>query len=740
MRRSLLCLACAVFCVFFVSIASADEIQYAMNSISVHNHELYAADHRNLYRATAPNEWEVVYDGGIQSESFELIAWAENVLYCLKDQILFNDHGEESGIDYTLHRAFLEEDGSITMNPEVVKLYVPDVVHGFEDNYLFKEMFFLKDRLFILVYSDEHQGLSRQGPFDLWSVNPETGDVQVVREMTEFVDVYPAGDRLLVNDRDLQFVFYGLDGEKQEVRYKIDEKNDYGQRVSVYDQDTDTLYMTQKTELLSITGTEAHQKVGDYIPSSDRIGINYEAVICDGNMVVWDKQMNNKLFYTPLHKKGGSTLTISSMLYEDELNFLLTYQERHQDKKFQTVDMTWNDIAQMLNTRGDQLTVMGLNSMEGYTAIRDKAYFVDLAQDKNLAEAVARMAPFARNLVTDENGRIVALPYALYNKFSSFYFITYNQQVLTALGMTEADLPTTAGELVTMIEAWLQRDIPEDDEYHLFAQVFEGSSTLMYLRRMLLHLQAATCLQEGELVQFNTPVMRDLLARLDALEDVFEDYCGNELVPAQPERSLFTLWPSVVNEHRASYEHMLCLPLAIDDAHQPLLPMEMKLLAVNPYADEAAQQEALNLLSALATSFRPWNQVLFFPDANEPYTDPKHQEQAQKNLLIYQNMLSNKKDALEDCVDHEERTALEIEIADLEEAVADCINLRPDVSAEDIVAYRQVESAVYPLTYDWTASDTVWQLYVRYVQGNLTAEAFLKQVDGVLRMQQMEDQ
>ncbi len=530
-----------------------------------------------------------------------------------------------------------------------------------------------------------------------------------------------------------------MNGEKQELFYKSNKKI-LDTVASFYDQNTDTLYYSEGTTLFGKTGDGEPQKITDYMPPSANNAMGYDAVICNGNLVVWDRDNRDKLFYTPLRKQDCLTLSISSTLFNDELNLLLTYQEQHLDMKFQTVDMTWDDITQMLNTHGDQQTVMSLNSKEGYTAIRDKGYFVDLSQDKDIAEAVARMAPFARDLVTDENGRIAALPYALYNSFDGYYFLTYNQQVLTALGMTEADLPTTAGELVTMIETWLQRDIPEDDEYHLFIKLFERGTTFKFLRRMLLHLQAATCLREGELVQFNTPVMRDLLARLDALEDVFEDYCGNEPGQSQPVYSLFTLMPSLMEEDRAFYEHMLCLPLAIDDAHEPLLPMEVKLLAVNPYAEEAARQEAVNLLSTLATSPDPWNQVLFFPDANEPYIDPERQEQEETNRFFILNRLSNKKEALEACTDRDERLGLEKEIAELEEIVSRWTDLRPDVSAEDIAAYRKVESAVYPLTYDWMASDTVQQLYRRYVQGNITAEAFLEQVDGVLRMQQLEDQ
>ncbi len=738
MKRSLLCLACALLCILFASTAVAEENKLRISGIATYQDEMYAVDlSGQIYRAKTPNNWEIVIDAEY-SDRPVLMTWGGNTLYYIAENNLYNENSEMTKIDYILHRATMADDGSLMVDKEAVALDVPDVITDMNDDYVFRKMIFVKDRLLVLVQSDRNY-VSSGGPFDLWSVNPETGDVKIVVQRQDIVDIFPAKDRFMTKRKDRFYTLYEMDGEKQELFYKLLTKN-FDVVVSFYDQDTDTLYYSAGTTLFGKTGDEEPQRIMNYMPPSANNAMGYDAVICNGNLVVLDRGNGDRLFYTPLRMEEGQILTIPNALLQDEQKFLMDYQEQHQDTKFQTVEMTWDEVAQMLNTHGDQLTVMSLNSKEGYAAILDKGYYVDLAQDKAIAEAVARMSPFARDLVTDENGRIAALPYALYSPFGSCYFLTYNRQVLTDLGMTEADLPTTAGELLTMIEAWLQRDISEDDEYNLFATIFEGSQNFEYLRRMLMYLQAATCMQEGELVQFNTPAMRDLLTRLDALEDVFEDCCGDEMALAQPEHSLFTMWASVMVEYREALEDMLCLPLAIDDAHQPIMPMEVKLLAVNPYAEEADQQEAVNLLSDLATSFRPWNQVLFFPDANEPYTDPQKLEQAKNNLFFYQNMLSNKKEALETCVDHEERTALEIEIADLEEVVADCINPRPNISAEDIAAYRKVESAIYPLTYDWMASDTVQQLYSRYVQGNITVETFLKQVDEVLRMQQMEDQ
>ena len=85
-------------------------------------------------------------------------------------------------------------------------------------------------------------------------------------------------------------------------------------------------------------------------------------------------------------------------------------------------------------------------------ALKAAGVLYDLSESTIIREAVSRMHPDVQRYVIDDAGRIVALPYSLYDP--SFYWL---QSAWDAAGLTEDDVPQSYTELLDFLEKWMAR-------------------------------------------------------------------------------------------------------------------------------------------------------------------------------------------------------------------------------------------------------------------------------------------
>lgn len=246
-NRFIFCFIFAFLCLFIMSTAVADENELSISGIATYQDEMYAVDiFGSIYRAKTPNNWEKVINAQYPEQPV-MITWGGDTLYYIVESSPFDENMEITKIDYLLRRATMADDGSLVVDKEAVALDVPDVITDINDDYVFRKMIFVKDKLFVLVQSDRNY-IRSNGPFDIWSVNPETGDVRIVVQRQEMVNIFPAMDRIMTNTLDWFYIFYGMNGEKQELFYKSFGKV-HESVASFYDQDTNTLYYSEGTIL-----------------------------------------------------------------------------------------------------------------------------------------------------------------------------------------------------------------------------------------------------------------------------------------------------------------------------------------------------------------------------------------------------------------------------------------------------------------------------------------------------------
>lgn len=147
-------------------------------------------------------------------------------------------------------------------------------------------------------------------------------------------------------------------------------------------------------------------------------------------------------------------------------------------------------------------------------ALKDAGVLADLSGSEAIREAVSHMRPELQQLITDDAGRIVAMPMW----FTATNPVYWRQEGWEAAGLTEADVPQSYTELLDFAEAWAERvqKHPEKDVCFTDTFYFGGNASYCYtwwLTDMLINTWEMQSYEAGEPLNFNTPEFIALLKR-----------------------------------------------------------------------------------------------------------------------------------------------------------------------------------------------------------------------------------
>lgn len=172
-------------------------------------------------------------------------------------------------------------------------------------------------------------------------------------------------------------------------------------------------------------------------------------------------------------------------------------------------------------------------------ALKEADLLADLSESEKLRSAVDRMWPEVQELLTDGEGRILALP--MIGETSPVY---WQQEAWDAAGLSEADVPQSYTELLDFAQAWAERVAAHPEKRVCFTDTtyFGGGSAISYTRWLMDVLLSAWEMQAyeaGETPLFDTP---DFVALLERTRDV-----GKQLAKAEPsqkkrEKMLSLFW------------------------------------------------------------------------------------------------------------------------------------------------------------------------------------------------------
>ncbi len=392
---------------------------------------------------------------------------------------------------------------------------------------------------------------------------------------------------------------------------------------------------------------------------------------------------------------------------------------------------TASDLTQEMVSGGNGADVYSMyTGTSTFSALRDKGYCYDLSGNKTIADAIARMYPqLSEPLCKD--GKIFAVPYSVQVQSMGYY-----PKGFETVGLTEEDVPRNMREMLAFMKRWDAEFAEEYPDVKLFDAPISLHSQLF---QMIFSMQIALCEAQGTEVTFNTPLVRELLTELDTMKPMLEamepepEADGSISISYSGEdKMLFSTWSSAsLERYRDESEPLV---LSMDENTAPALSASMNLYFINPSSDNV--DAAMTFLSFVVENMDAAAKLNLYPDYNEPCESLYYQqnlEEMKKSLAMMEESAAG--------IDEADKAEWESNIAEYRSYIETFEeNERWDISAEQIASYRErAQYIIVPTTNVFTGTDNeASKLMERYTDGQINAEQFIREIDRIVQMIQME--
>lgn len=249
-----------------------------------------------------------------------------------------------------------------------------------------------------------------------------------------------------------------------------------------------------------------------------------------------------------------------------------------------------DSLSEMLRTKPDVMSLSPNN--EDVQAYIDADVLADLSGSQRIVQAVSRMAPAIRQMVTDCEGRILAMPITAYVHPFDWYQDAWDEACLT-----KADVPQSFTELLDFLDAWVERIRQKPEKNVCVSHLLrwntgtEKYNYTYWLTAFLLHAHEMQQRHAGETVTFQTEAFISLAERARTT--------GLALYEAEPRQAkrqrMLQLFQSDLNggEHAnngRAYGLSHSVPLRLTSDQPALTRLSMELGAVRkgtPWLEEA---------------------------------------------------------------------------------------------------------------------------------------------------------
>lgn len=389
-------------------------------------------------------------------------------------------------------------------------------------------------------------------------------------------------------------------------------------------------------------------------------------------------------------------------------------------------------VAQSLTLQSSDIDVYSIYLGAGgsLAPLRDKGYYVDFSQSETIVNAMSRMYPQLSAHCYTGDGKPFALPF--YVRVSG---MGYSPSALEKLGLTVDDLPLTYLELLDFAALWAEEYTDNEWNLTLFEEVYD-------IRQQLFHLLETAYINQyavsGEELTFDTPLFRSMLTKLDditpsiiflnpELENVSSVVTFEEEAP-----SLFTT-DYVVNPMGWPLSDYEPLPIAVEVSQTPAYAANEWALVANPFGQNL--DLALLYVEYMAEHMDQGAALSLCPDENDPIENKWYQEELQNCKASIADLQERLQSANEENR-AEIQTNLDNGLLWLEQVEA----RRWDVSPERIAAYREQAPYMVLNMDDVLSASSIIELESRYLDGALTAEQYVDEVEQRLRLMRLENQ
>ena len=367
-------------------------------------------------------------------------------------------------------------------------------------------------------------------------------------------------------------------------------------------------------------------------------------------------------------------------------------------------------------------------------ALYEKGYFAGLEGSSIIAEAVGSMYPFIKEQIY-KDGKIMALPFA-----NTYYVPAYNPDLFEEVGLDTQDVPATYDELLDFIAMWGESYREEFSSLSLFGQDADAKFFKRLFASAILADRKYDCLRSGQPITYDTPQMRALLNKLMAADfsvidavtkDTKYDEFQDQDHPPLNLLSLETFASSIIY----STAYLRYMPLRLYEDKAPVVLSDMQVLIINPYSRHFSQ--ALDFVEYVAANLSDRLCIDLMPDRNEPLKDPFF------DVTWLYEKIKKTEEAIQSAKDEDKRT-LQDTLDRLKTELKSQLKDEWLVTKDSLASFRALDPYFVlkqpdPIVGMGSNEDISDLFYNRFLQGQITVEQFLKELDQKMRMLEREN-
>ncbi|MGN0746915.1 MAG: hypothetical protein ACI4ML_09605 [Aristaeellaceae bacterium] len=403
---------------------------------------------------------------------------------------------------------------------------------------------------------------------------------------------------------------------------------------------------------------------------------------------------------------------------------------------------TAEGISQEMLSGGNSADVYTMFLPNGaFTSLRDKGYVADLSSSQALTDFAARMYPQFSRMLYNSEGKLVAFPLQV-----SASCMGYFPAALEKVGLTVDDLPTSIEGLMDFILMWQEDYAEEYPEITLFGDYVYNLDQQVF--SLIFNQRVVDCAAAGEPLTFNTPEMRAILTKWEQLRSTLQEISQEVdssvgvvyYSDSDGSNQLFNTYADPLPQRYGHDPRWDGVPmqLSLTDGSEPYISVSMAVSFVNPNSPNL--DLAILWLEFYAEHMSLDEQIALLPDVNEPMEYMYYQQ----NLESIQKSIASMEAALAEA-DEADKAMYEENLTWMREELADTEARRWAVSEEDIAAYRELAPRLIVAdSADFLSSSTdganeASKLMQRYMDEQIGAEQFIRELDRIIQMMQMEN-
>ncbi len=276
-------------------------------------------------------------------------------------------------------------------------------------------------------------------------------------------------------------------------------------------------------------------------------------------------------------------------------------------------EMTATDVADAIRT-GDTTAVFSVKVDSGFGSLVDKGFVAPMTHP-DIMDSVSRMYPLIAAPLKNAAGEVIAYPWDFGVSTWCVNRALWNQY------FPGRELPATWKAFFALMQEFERIDSAEDDLF-----LMNWDYQIMLERVLSSFILRAN--MRGEAVDFTDPILCDTLAELNKARQLLlnrgiETYAEDEIFwnsEVMGEHSVFHYGQGSHTRSSFLWNDKALTPFVFEDDAPPVYPGSMRVLVINPNAENVEMAEAfIAMLTTAEYGIMP--DYVLHADATEPYSE-----------------------------------------------------------------------------------------------------------------------